>query len=176
MDVRFKHWRPTKCVGYFAQSSCNVFPASGCTNAVFQSIFPIFLCRFTQNLFMCNVLNFEYRDLFIACKNWLCGYEIWMKAIFSWLKNTLFNSQFSSQNTGDHILGLWNSTIFWGSMPPDPPRRRELTARCWYSRLLYSNLLATSIIIIETPGFKVMADFRVCRLSCWLATGNFGCR
>ena len=97
-------------------------------------------------------------------------------AIFSWLKNTLFNSQFSSQNTGDHILGLWNSTIFWGSMPPDPPRRRELTARCWYSRLLYSNLLATSIIIIETPGFTVMADFRVCRLSCWPATGNFGCR
>ena len=34
--------------------------------------------------------------------------------------------------------------------PPLPPRKRGLTAPCWYSWLLYSNLLATSIFI-ETP-------------------------
>ena len=33
----------------------------------------------------------------------------------------------------------------------DPPRGTGLLAPCWYSGLLYSNLLATSIII-ETPG------------------------
>ena len=48
---------------------------SGYTNAVFQSIFPTFLCRFMQNLFMGNVLIFEYRHLFIACKSLLCDYE-----------------------------------------------------------------------------------------------------
>ena len=98
-----------------------------------------------------NVLNFEYQHLFIACKNWLCGYETWMKALFSWKKNRLYSSQCSPRNTGNLILGLRNSNIFWGSTPPDPPRRRGLTAPCWYSRLLYPNLLATSIII-ETPG------------------------
>ena len=49
--------------------------ASGYTNAVFQSIFSTFLCRFTQNLFMYNVFNFEYRHSFIACKSLLYGYE-----------------------------------------------------------------------------------------------------
>ena len=34
--------------------------------------------------------------------------------------------------------------------PPPPPRKRGPTAACWYSRLLYSNLLATSAFI-ETP-------------------------
>ena len=31
------------------------------------------------------------------------------------------------------------------------PLKRRLMAPCWYSRLLFSNLLATSIFI-ETPG------------------------
>ena len=106
------------------------------------------LCR----ICLCaNILNFEYQHLLIAGKNWLCGYETWMKALFSWKKNRLYCSQFSPRNTGNLILGLRNSKIFWGSTPPDPPRRRGLTAPCWYSRLLYPNLLATSIII-ETPG------------------------
>ena len=127
--------------------SCLVL--SCCTNAIFQSIvFFVGLCR----ICLCaNILNFEYQHLLIAGKNWLCGYETWMKALFSWKKNRLYCSQFSPRNTGNLILGLRNSKIFWGSTPPDPPRRRGLTAPCWYSRLLYPNLLATSIII-ETPG------------------------
>ena len=101
----------------------------GYTNAVFQSIFLVFLHRFTQNCLCPNVLNFEYWHLFIACKNyWLCDYETWMKAIFSWMKNTLFCTQFSPQNTGNRILGLWNSKMFLQSMPPDLPRRRGPTA------------------------------------------------
>ena len=77
-----------------------------------------------------------------------------MKATFSWIKNKLFFPQVSPQNSEIRILGLWNFKIFWGSMPPDPlpPRKRGLTAPCWYSRLLDSNLLATSIFI-ETPGY-----------------------
>ena len=70
------------------------------------------------------------------------------------LKNTLFCTQFSSQNAGNHILGLWNFKIFRGSMPQTPSRDTGLMAPCWqlcwYSQVLYSNLLATSIII-ETP-------------------------
>ena len=115
------------------------------------NFFPRFFVGLRRICLFANVLNFEYQHLFIACKNWLCGYETWMKAIFSWKKNRLYCSQFSPRNTGNLILGLQISKIFWGSTPPDPPRRRGLTAPCWYSRLLYSNLLATSIII-ETPG------------------------
>ena len=67
----------------------------------------------------------------------------------------LFYPQFSPQNAENRILGLWNFKIFWISMPPDslphPIRKRGLTAPCWYSQLLYSNLLATSIFI-ETPA------------------------
>ena len=103
----------------------------------FSQFFSTFLCRFMQNYCLrANVLNFEYQHLFIACKNWLCGYETWMKAIFSWKKSRLYCFQFSPWNTGNLILGLRNSKIFWGSTPPDPPRRRGLTAPCWYSRLL----------------------------------------
>ena len=35
--------------------------------------------------------------------------------------------------------------------PPPPARKRRLMAPCWYSQLLYSNLLAAQIFI-ETPG------------------------
>ena len=44
---------------------------------------------------------------------------------------------------------------------PLPPKNKGLMAACWYSRLLYSNLLATSIFI-ETPGYykeKFDADY-----------------
>ena len=75
-----------------------------------------------------------------------------MKVAFSWMKNTLFCTQFSPQNASNHILGLWNFKIFWGSKPPDPPRKKGKMTPCWYSRLLYSNLLATSIFI-ETPVY-----------------------
>ena len=78
--------------------------------------------------------------------------KTWMKAIFSCMKNALFSSQLSPWNTGNCILGLWNSKIFWGSMPPDPTRGRGLTAPC-HSHLLYSNLLATSVIIEPQPVF-----------------------
>ena len=55
--------------------------------------------------------------------------------------------------------------------PPDPPGGMGLLASCWYSQLLYSNLLATSIII-ETPWCHSLSYlllevfFRAC-ISTW---------
>ena len=66
-------------------------------------------------------------------------------------KHIIFCTQFSAQNAGNRILGHWNVEIFKGCMPPVPSRRREVKASFWYSRLLFSNLLATSIFI-ETPA------------------------
>ena len=112
-------------------------------------------CLVTQTMYFSQFFLrfFVYHYLFIAGKNWLCGYETWLKALFSWKKKKKTGSGVLNLVPGileNLILGLWNSKIFWESTPPDPPRRRGLTAHCWYSRLLYSNLLATSIII-ETP-------------------------
>ena len=153
----FSYTRSTSGYLQYYDNKCLALSCLACyTNTVFQSIF--FLRFFVGLCRIClcaNVLNFEYQHFFIACKNWLCGYETWMKALFSWKKNRLYCSQFSPRNTGNLILGLRNSKIFWGSTPPDPPRRRGLTAPCWYSRLLYPNLLATSIII-ETPVHAFM--------------------
>ena len=74
-----------------------------------------------------------------------------LKATFSWMKNTLSVLKFSPQNAENRILELWSFKIFSiCAQTPSPPRKRGLTASCWYSRLLYSNLLATSISI-ETP-------------------------
>ena len=42
--------------------------------------------------------------------------------------------------------------LFWWSMPATSLEDR-LMPPCWYSQVLYSNLLATSIIIIEIPAF-----------------------
>ena len=67
----------------------------------------------------------------------------------SWIKNTLFCSQFSPKHWKSHFRALKFQNFLRGG---DPPRRRGLTAPCWYSLLLYSNLLATSIII-ETPDY-----------------------
>ena len=66
-----------------------------------------------------------------------------LKATFSWMKVL---------NAENYILGLWNFKIFCGRMRPrtPPPRKRGLMAPCWYSWLLYSNLLTTSIFI-EAP-------------------------
>ena len=65
-----------------------------------------------------------------------------MKATFSWMKNTLSCPQFRLQHTENRIWGSWK--IFWDP-PPLPPRKRGLMAPWRYSRLLYSNLPATSI-------------------------------
>ena len=62
------------------------------------------------------------------------------------MENLLFSTQFSPLNAGNRLLGFCNVKIFWGSMPQTPLENMD----CWYSRLLYSNLLATSIFI-ETP-------------------------
>ena len=150
----FSYTRSTSGYLQYYDNKCLVL--SCYTNTVFQSIFFLRFFVGLPRICLCaNVLNFEYQHLLIACKNWLCGYETWMKALFSWKKNRLYCSQFCPRNTGKLILGLWNSKIFWESTPPDPPRRRGLTAPCWYSRLLYPNLLATSIII-ETPVHAFM--------------------
>ena len=67
-------------------------------------------------------------------------------------------TQFSPQSARNCILGLWNFKIFRGSMPPDSSRGTGLTPPCWYSRVLYSNLLAT-FIFTETPakGYNIRA-------------------
>ena len=113
----------------------------------FSQFFTHFFVGLGRICLCANVLNFEYWHLFIVCKNWLCGYEAWMKTAFSWMKSRLFCSQFNPRNTGNCILGFWNSKIFWGNKPPDPLRRKGLLAACRCSRLLYSNLLATSILL-----------------------------
>ena len=59
------------------------------------------------------------------------------------MENSLFYSQFSPLNAGNRLLGLCNFNIFWGSMP----QTLHENVDCWYSQLLYSNLLATSISI-----------------------------
>ena len=95
-------------------------------------------------------------------------------------KNAHFCTQFSPQNVGNRILGLWNFKIFWGSIPPDPPWGTGLLASCRYSRVLYSNLLATSVII-ETPGlsFLYMVNTQgdpntvYCLGSCQFYSGGF---
>ena len=111
-----------------------------------------------------------------------------MKATFSWIKNTLFCLQFSPQNAENRISGLWNLKNFWGSTPTDLlPRKRGLTAPLRYSRLLYWNLLATSIIFfcfIETPVLDAgevwkcerrssLAREFSCALLCSLETESF---
>ena len=64
------------------------------------------------------------------------------------MENSLFYTQFSPLNAGNCLLGLCNFKIFCGSMPQTPLENVDF----WYSWLLYSNLLATSIFI-ETPVF-----------------------
>ena len=59
-------------------------------------------------------------------------------------KYMIFCTQFSAQKAGNRILGHWCT-------PTVPSRRRGVKASFWYSRLHFSNLLATSIFI-ETPG------------------------
>ena len=49
----------------------------------FSQFFPRFFVGLRRICLCANVLNFGYK---------LCGYENWMRAIFSWMKNTLFSS------------------------------------------------------------------------------------
>ena len=119
----------------------------------FSQFFPHFSVGLPRICLCANVLNFEYWHLFIACKNWLCGNETWMKAIFSWMENTLFCCQFSPWNTGNGSLGLWNSKMLWGSMLPGSPpllphpRKRGLMSPCWYSQLPYSNCWLLQLLL-----------------------------
>ena len=57
-------------------------------------------------------------------------------------------------NAENHILGLEISQFSEAQRPPKAsllPLKRGLTVSGWHSRLIYSNLAATSIFI-ETPG------------------------
>ena len=82
-------------------------------------------------------------------------------------KYTLFCTQFSALNTGDRILGHQNFEIFKDYRPSDPSRRRGVKASFGCRRLLFSNLLATSIFI-ETPDF-VIWRFIISRFHCDIA-------
>ena len=57
-------------------------------------------------------------------------------------------------------------------MLPDPPRRRGLTAPFWYSRLLYSNPLATSFII-ETPHCQSFSVLKTLPVTSHITTAYF---
>ena len=61
--------------------------------------------------------NFEYWHLFIACKNWLCSYETWMMAIFSFLNEKhilLYSIQSSeSRHTGSCALAVFLLVLFF---------------------------------------------------------------
>ena len=84
-----------------------------------------------------------------------CVTDKLLKPTFPWMKTRSFVLKFNPQKAENRILGLWNVKISHSRMrldPVFPPKRRGLTAPCWYSRLLDSNLLATSIFI-ETPGY-----------------------
>ena len=67
------------------------------------------------------------------------------------MENKLFCAHSSPLNARNRLLVLWNSKIFWRSMPPVTPGKSGLPAPCWYSQLLYLSLLATSIVI-ESPA------------------------
>ena len=90
--------------------------------------------------------------MFIACRNWLWLIN-WKRHFLEW-KTRSFVLKFIPQDAENRILGLWNFKIFWARTCPDPLptplRKKGSAALCLYSRLLYSNLLATSIFI-ETP-------------------------
>ena len=68
----------------------------------FSQFFPRFFVGL-RRICSCAMYLILNRHLFIACKSLLCGYETWMKVIFSWMENTLFCSQFSPRNTGNRI-------------------------------------------------------------------------
>ena len=72
------------------------------------------------------------------------------------MENMLLSTHSSPLNAKNRLLALWNFKIFWGSMPPDTTGKSGLLAPCWYSRLLYLNLLATSVFI-ETSALYIVA-------------------
>ena len=123
--------------------------------------------KFSQNLFTSKIHNlvFIIRSLVVAidCVADKSKLE-WKLPFFN--ENILFCPWFNTQNAGNRISGLWNFKIFWGSTPLDPPRKRGLTVSCWYSQILFSNLLATSFYM-ETPGTALITfptdnlDFRI---------------
>ena len=117
----------------------------------FSQFFPHFFVGLPRICLCANVLNFEYWHLFIACKNWLWGYETWMRAIFSWMKNTLFCSQFSPWNTGNGILGLWNSKMLGGEHAPRVPTSTPTPQK----KGTNGPLLIQSVTLFRTAGYFI---------------------
>ena len=62
------------------------------------------------------------------------------------MEKSLFYTQFSPLNAGNRFLGFASLKFPEGACSQTPLEN----VGCWYSQLLYSNLLATSIFI-ETP-------------------------
>ena len=69
--------------------------------------------------------------------------------IFKCYKNSML---FDAQNAGNHISELLDFKVFWGSMPPDPPRgKRPCGPFSDHSRQLHLRRpLRTKVI--ETPA------------------------
>ena len=120
-----------------------------------------FLYRFTQNLFTWKSTQLVFIILFIACRNWL------------WLIDQKFkesDTDFLEWKTRSFVLNLvprmlkitfsgFQFSKFSGKAShPTPLPPQGLTCPFWYSRLLYSILLAISIFI-ETPDIIVEPQY-----------------
>ena len=104
----------------------------------------------------------------MSCQNQQCYH--------SWIKNTLFCSQFSPLNTGNCILGLWNSKIIWGGGGGgDTPRRYQLTnSPNWSPYIALKNELREfdkrSKIFLFKIILLILVDFALDNL--WLSLGE----
>ena len=83
----------------------------------------------------------------------------------SLVKNTVFSVP---QNAGNHIVGLWNFTILWRSMPPDPQRKRIngllfiqsviSLSSCWLLQFLLKSLGYDELVGFQEQNYQ---------LPCW---------
>ena len=87
----------------------------------------------------------------------------------------IFCTRFGAQNAGNGISELPDFKIFWGSMPPDPPRLRGLVEPWLYSRLFFPNQLPTSNFI-ETPVYYIGREIEKIILSVWWMTHSISFR
>ena len=97
-----------------------------CISVIFSHVFYTVVTDFI------HVQMHVYHHLFIACESWLCGLQIetLMETTISLTKNTPHDD--------------FEISKFCGGAQSQTQLKRGVTFCCWYSRLLYSNLLASS--------------------------------
>lgn len=75
-------------------------------------LFPRFFIGLHRICLCAIVLNFEYWHLPVACKNWLCGYETWMKFFHVSLPVPNLDTVLSDSTPG-HFVNIWQSKWNW---------------------------------------------------------------